>query len=90
MSEYNCEFANFADDSTPYECGNNYDEVINKLEDTIEKLFNWFQYNNFKANAFFPLKCHFTSHFFLSPYKPVTIKITESAAERSNWENFWA
>ena len=79
LCEYSSEFSNFADDTTPYECGKNYDEVINKLEDTIEKLFNWFQYNNFKANA---SKCH----SFLSPYKPVTIKIKESAIESSNSE----
>ena len=57
MSEHSSEFTNFADNTTPYECGKNY-EVINKLEDTIEKLFNWFQCNNFKTNAsmsFFPL-----------------------------------
>ena len=51
LSEYRSEFINFAGDNTPYECGKNYDEVINKLEDTIEKLFNWFQCNNFEANA---------------------------------------
>ena len=48
-------------------------------EISIEKLFNWFQCNNFKANA---SKCH----FFLLPYKPVTIKIKESAIESSNSE----
>ena len=79
LSECSCEFFNFADDITPYECGKNYDEVINKLEDTLEKLFNWFQYNNFKANA---SKCH----FFLSLYTPVTIKVKESAIESSNSE----
>ena len=42
LSEYSSEFSNFADDTTHYECGKNYDEVINKLEDLIEKLFNWF------------------------------------------------
>ena len=42
LSEYSSEIPNFADDPTPYECGKNYDEVINKFEDTIEKLFNWF------------------------------------------------
>ena len=42
LSEYSSEFSNFADDTTPYECGKNYDEVTNKLENTIEKLFNWF------------------------------------------------
>ena len=43
---------NFADDTTPYEYGKNYDEVISELEDTIEKLFNWFQCNSVKANTF--------------------------------------
>ena len=79
LSEYSSEFSIFAEGTTPYECGKNYDEVINKLEDTIEKLFNWFQCNNFKTNA---SKCH----FFLSSYKPVTIKIKESAIKSSNSE----
>ena len=68
LSEYSSEFANLADNTTPYKCGKKYDDVINKLEDTIEKRFSWFQCTNFKANA---SKCH----FFLSPYKPVRIKI---------------
>ena len=67
LYEYSSEFSNFADDTTPYEWGENYDEVINKLEGTIEKLFNWFKYNKFKANA---SKCL----FFLSPHKPVKNK----------------
>ena len=79
LSEYSSEFSNFTEDSTPYECGKNYDEVINKLADTIEKLFYWFQCNNFKAIA---SKCH----FFLSPDKPVTTKIKGSAIESSNCE----
>ena len=45
----------------------------------MEKLFNWFQYNNFKANA---PKCH----IFLSPYKPFTIKRKETAIESSSNE----
>ena len=68
LSEYSSEFCNLADDTTSYECGKNYDDVINKLEDTMGKLFSWFQCTNFKVNA---SKCH----FFLSPYKPVTRKI---------------
>ena len=79
MNVYCSEFTNFADDTSPYECGKNYDEVINKLEDTIEKLLNWFQCNNFKANA---SNCH----FFLSRYKPVTMKIKESVIDSSNSE----
>ena len=38
LSEYNSEFSNFVGDTTPYECGENYVEVINKLEDAIESL----------------------------------------------------
>ena len=79
LSEYSTELTNFADDTTPYESGKNYDEVIKKLEDTIEKLFNWFQFNDFKANA---SKCH----FFLSSFKQVTINIKESAIASSNSE----
>ena len=62
LSEYSSKSSNFADDCTPYEYSKNYDEIINKLEDTIEKIFNWFQCNSFKANE---SKCH----FFLSPFK---------------------
>ena len=51
LSEYCSEFSYFAYDITPYECGKNYNEIINKLEDTIERLFNWFHCNNFKSNA---------------------------------------
>ena len=76
LSEYSSEFSNFEDDTTPYECGKNYDEIINKLEDTIEKLSNWFHCNNFKVHA---SKCH----FFLSLYKPVMIKIKGSTIESS-------
>ena len=79
LSEYSSEFSNFADDTTSYECGKSYGKVINKPEDTIEKLLNWFHCNNFKANV---SKCR----FFLSPYKPVTIKIKGSAIESSNSE----
>ena len=83
LSEYTSEFTNFADDTTPYECGKSYDEVISKLEDVIEKLFNWFQCDNFKAVA---SNCH----FLFSSYRPVPIKIKESAIASSNKEKIWA
>ena len=51
LPECTSEFTNFEDDTTACGCGKNYDEVISKLEDTIEKLFNSFQFNNFKVNA---------------------------------------
>lgn len=59
----------------------NYVEVINKLENTLEKPFNRFQCNSSKANAY---KCH----LFSSTYKPITIKIKESAMENFNSEKF--
>ena len=40
LTENSLELTIFADDTTPYECGKNYYELISKLEDTIEKLFN--------------------------------------------------
>ena len=52
------------------------------LKDAIKKLFNWFHCSNFMANE---AKCH----FFLSSYKPVTIKIKESAIEGFNSQKFW-
>ena len=74
---YSSELTNLADDTTPYEYCKSYGDLINKLEHTIEKLFDWFHCNNSKINS---SKCH----FFLSPYKPVTIKIKESALKNSN------
>ena len=54
----NCssDFANFADDTTPYECGHSFNEVIDNLETTTEKVFEWFSFNNLKANI---SKCSF-------------------------------
>ena len=57
--DYSSDFANFVDDTTPYECGPTLNEVINSLEITTEKMFEWFSFKNLKANAF---KCNF---FFL-------------------------
>ena len=45
------DFASYADDTTPYECAPYYDELKENLELAIYKIFNWFKYNNFKANA---------------------------------------
>ena len=46
------DIANYADDTTPYECvPYYYDKLKENLELTIYKIFSWFKYNNFKANA---------------------------------------
>ena len=71
------DIANYVDDTTPYECAPYYDKLKENLELTIYKIFNWFTYNNFTANA---TKCH----FFLSPYQSATINIDGSIIKRSN------
>ena len=60
FENYSSDFANFADDTTPYECGHSFNEVINNLETTTEKVFEWFSFNNLKENT---SKCH----LFVSP-----------------------
>ena len=49
------------------------------MELTVEKIFNWFEFNNLKANA---SKCH----FFLSPYQHTSININGSVIKSSNSE----
>ena len=39
LEEYTSDFANFADHTTPYECGPRLNEVMNNLETTTEKMF---------------------------------------------------
>ena len=76
---YFANFANFADDTTYCECGPTLNEVMNNLETTTQKMFEWFSFNNLKANA---SKCH----LFLSPYQPVSVNIKGSIIESSNCE----
>ena len=66
FENYSSDFANFADDTTPYECGHSFNEVINNLETTTENVFEWFSLNNLRANT---AKCH----LFVSPYEPVSL-----------------
>ena len=48
------DFANYADDNTPFVFGNNPIEVLKCLEDASDKLSEWFSNNQMKAN---PGKC---------------------------------
>ena len=72
FEDYSSDFANLADDATPYECGPTLNEVINNLEITTEKIFEWFSFYNLKGNV---SKCH----LFLSSHKPVPVNIIESS-----------
>ena len=53
------DFANYADDTTPYTCDLQMEKVIKTLEKNAEKLFQWFFYNFLNAN---PEKCHFLAN----------------------------
>ena len=78
---YKSDFSNYADDTTPYNCGSTFLETISDLEITLDNLFNWFCYNNFKANA---LKCHLS----LLPFNAKSISIKSSVIEDSSNEKF--
>ena len=72
---------NYVDDTTPYKCAPHYDKLKENLELTMNKIFKWFKYNNFKANA---TKCH----FFLSPYQTAGINIDGSIFQVVIRKNF--
>ena len=63
---YKSDFSNYADDTTPYNCGSTFFETMPDLEIALDNLFNWFCYNKSKANA---SKCH----IFLSPFNAKSI-----------------
>ena len=50
------DIAIYADDNTPYITENSIEEVIQKLENAAQMLFQWFSDNQMNAN---PGKCHF-------------------------------
>ena len=66
--------------TTSYNCGNTFLDAISGHETTIN-LFDWFCYNNFKAN---PSKCY----LFLSPFNLWFINIKRSSTEGSTSEKF--
>ena len=43
--------ANYADDTTPYTCGKNTQDVITSLENCALILFKWFENNSMKGNS---------------------------------------
>ena len=75
LSEYNSEFSNFVGDTTPYECGENYVEVINKLEDAIESLR--IIYQDKKSDFETWLKNDIVSQFTWETYIISSLKFTK-------------
>ena len=45
------EYASFADDTTPYSCLPETIPILEKLEEVIQSMFDWFSENLLKANA---------------------------------------
>ena len=79
MDHYKSDFSNYADDTTPYNCGSTFFETVSDLDITLGNLFKWFCHNNFKANA---SKCH----LFLSPFNAKSINAKSSVIEGSSSE----
>ena len=79
FEDYSSDVANFADDTTLYECGPRLNVVMNKLEITTEEMVEWFNFSNLKSNAS-------KSHLFLSPYQHVPVNIRGSIIESSKCE----
>ena len=52
IEHYRSDFSNYADDTTQYNCGNTFLDAISDVETTIDNVFDWFCYNNFKVNPF--------------------------------------
>ena len=76
---YDLDFASYADDTTPYICGQDFSSIINVLEPNVNTLFNWFRQNGLIANSS-------KSHFLTSPLERRTRKIHDSIITSSSSE----
>ena len=76
---YDLHFASYADDTTPYICGQDFSSITNVLEPNVNTLFNWFRQNGLIANSS-------KSHFLTSPYERRFLKIHDSIITSSSSE----
>ena len=81
IEHYRSDFSNYADNATPYNCGNTFLEVMPDLERTMDNLFDWSSCDNFKAN---PSKCY----LFLSSFNLDSINIKNYSIEASSSDKF--
>ena len=70
------DFSSYADDNFIYDSGNSIDEVISSLQESAEKLFQWFSHNQMKGNTD---KCH----LIVSTDEPIEIRVVESLIKSS-------
>ena len=71
-----CNITSYSDDNTPYASSSN---LIKKLEESTNNLFQWFMNNHMKANAD---KCH----LLVTGNYEVSVKINEFEIESSKKE----
>ena len=70
------DYANYADDTTPYVCRQNYAEAIEFLEPTINNIFAWFKNNGLVADLS-------KSYFLVSPHERNSLTILDSTIKSS-------
>ena len=73
------DFASYADDTTPYVCGQNFSEVINFLESNVTNVFKCFDENCLRSNSS-------KSRFLISPYEAKSIQIQNSCVKARSSE----
>ena len=73
------DFANYADDNTPFASANTPVEVLECLDNASIKLFEWFSNNQMKAN---PDKCHLLT----SSMTPASINVKGHIINNSTFE----
>ena len=70
------DFSSYVDDNTIYCSGYSIDKVISSLQESAEKLFQWFSHNQMKGNTD---KCH----LIVSTDEPIEIRVGESLIKSS-------
>ena len=75
------DFSSYADDNFIYDSGNSIDEVISSLQESAEKLFQWFSHTQMKENTD-------KYHLIVSTDEPIEIRVGESLVKNSTCEKF--
>ena len=73
------DFSSYADDNSINDSGNSINEVISSLQESAEKLLQWFSHNQMKENTD---KCH----LIVSTDEPIEIRVGESLIKNSTCE----
>ena len=71
--------SSYPDDNTVYDSGNSIDEVISSLQQSAEKLFQWFSHNQMKGNTD---KCR----LIVSTDEPIEVGVDEPLIKNSTCE----